>query len=85
MIPIAYFLIPYGAFLILFLFFALVDLFHLIGFGRATGMVGFLATFIFLAGTVFALNASYNYIMAIDWTYTIDVISWIPSLNSPAF
>jgi hypothetical protein len=85
MYPIAYFLIPYGILLLLFLFFTFVDLWHLVGFGKATGIVGFIATFIFLAGAVLLLNESYKYIIDIDWEYTMNVLDSVPSFNAPSF
>lgn len=81
MIPIAYFLIPYGLFLFIFLFFSFVNLYNLIKFGT-TNFTAFLATFIFLAGSALLLYTSYNYIIAIDWSRTIDVI---PTLSAPSF
>lgn len=82
MIPISYFLIPYAIILLGFLFFTIVDLYHLIWFGRATGFVGFFVTFLFLAGAVIIINASYNYIITIDWNHLINVI---PSFGPPSF
>lgn len=81
MIPIAALLIPYALFLLIFLFFSFVNLYHLIKFG-STNFVAFMATFLFLAGSVLILYTSYTYIINTDWTRTIDVI---PDLSAPTY
>ncbi len=82
MISISYlFLIPYGLFLLIYLCFSLVNLYHLIKFGTAN-LTAFLVTFLFLAGAVLILYTSYNYILTIDWTRTINIV---PNLSSPTF
>lgn len=80
MIPIAVFLIPYTLFLLVFLFFSFVNIYHLIHFGRATGIMGFFATFLFLAITVLILNTTYLYAIGIDWSQTFNLFSaFLPS------
>jgi len=63
-------LIPYGIAVILFLIFALLNVYHLIAYG-ATTKVSFLFTFVFLAGSSFIAYASWLYLKDIDWSAQI--------------
>lgn len=84
MIPLAIFLIPYGLFLFAFLFFSFVNVYHIIHFGRATGIVGFFAVFIYLAIAVLILYATYTMTAPVDWSRTMDVFSsFAPSSFTP--
>ncbi len=82
MVPIAILLIPYGLFLLAFLFFSFAHIYHLIHFGRATGIVGFLATFIYIAVTVLLLYATYTATADIEWSRALDIFS---SFTPPSF
>lgn len=84
-LPLAVLLIPFAILLFLFLFFAFVDLYHLIVFGRATGIVGFIATFIFIAVTILIVNTSYLYVINIDWTRPVEITQFIPNFTAPEF
>lgn len=71
MFPIAVFLIPYGLFLLVFLFFSFVDLTHIVKYST-TNLTTFIATFIYLAVTTLILYATYYAVIEIDWSRTIE-------------
>jgi len=79
--PIAFFLIPYAIFILLFFFFALMSLSHLVKYS-ATNMATFIATFTFLAVATLICYASYNMIMTVDWSYPVVIIA---NFNAPTF
>ncbi len=81
MIPLFVLLIPYGLFLLIFLFFALVNLFHLLRFSPLN-LLTFFATFLFLAGTTLILTTSYNYLITINWSQVIDLL---PNFSAPTY
>lgn len=82
MVPISVFLIPYGLFLLLFLFFSFVNIYHLIRFTTHGAIVSFMVTVAYAAITVIILNATYLEIINIDWSRTIQLI---PSFGPPSF
>lgn len=69
MIEISYyvFLIIYGLGLAIFVIFSLFNLYHLFVYGFLS-YASFLATFLFLAGTVVVLFLTYQIGSQIDWT-----------------
>lgn len=62
-------LIVYGFFVLCFLIFALVNLYHVLAFGFL-GFESFFITFIFIAGTILVLFITYKLGMDIDWSQT---------------
>ncbi len=69
-IQLYWLLIPYFAFLALFAIFALINLFHIVKWGGFT-FVGFVATFIFLAGVVLISFLTYENLKIVDWSEMI--------------
>jgi len=65
-ITLSWFLVPYGLFLLVFIIFSLVNLYHILRWGGYT-FVGFVATFIFLAGAILCLFSTYEHLKIIDW------------------
>ncbi|OGY41441.1 MAG: hypothetical protein A2Y82_00810 [Candidatus Buchananbacteria bacterium RBG_13_36_9] len=72
MIEISYsvFLIIYGLGLACFTIYAIFNLYHLFAFGFLN-FISFLATFLFLAGTIIILFLTYQIGSQIDWTQTL--------------
>jgi hypothetical protein len=69
-IKLFWFLIPYIALLLLFLIFALINIYHVFKWGGGT-FTGFIATFIFLAGLILILFLTYDNLKMVDWSETI--------------
>jgi predicted phage tail protein len=65
-----HFLIPYGAFVLLFVVFALIDVVHMVKFGTF-GWVNYFALVIFLAGTAFVVWGTAQLLAPTDWTQII--------------
>ncbi len=72
--PLALLLIPYGLFLLCFFIFSFFALAHLFIFGEKN-FTTFLATFLFIAGSVLVLNTSWNFLVTIDWKEPIAFIA----------
>ncbi|KKW35263.1 MAG: hypothetical protein UY81_C0047G0005 [Candidatus Giovannonibacteria bacterium GW2011_GWA2_53_7] len=69
-IPLAIALLPLALFLILFLIFSLLNLFHIIHYGLSS--VGkFFVIVIYVAGTLFLLGSSYIALSPYDWQQPI--------------
>jgi hypothetical protein len=71
MLEISYsvFLIIYGLGLLCFIIYAFFNLYHLFVYGFLS-FAGFLATFLFFAGTIIILFLTYQIGSQIDWTQT---------------
>jgi hypothetical protein len=68
-ISISTFLVIYGLAILLYVIFALVNLYHLFRFGFIS-FTSFLATFLFLGASVLILFITYKLGLAIDWNQT---------------
>ena len=79
--PISLLLIPYAIFLIVFLVFAIVNVYHLIHYGQTT-KVSFGVTFVFFAMTALILFLTWKGLQGVDWTYPIDIA--FPTFGSGA-
>lgn len=67
-------LIVYGIFLLFFVIFAFVNLYHLIAYGFLS-FESYFMTFIFLAGTILILFITYKYGIEINWDKTFFELS----------
>lgn len=65
-IQLFWLLLPYGLLLVILLLFALINIYHIVRWGGWT-FVGFVATFVFLAGMVLILFLTYDNLKMVDW------------------
>lgn len=65
-IQLFWILIPYLLFLAVFLIFSLINFYHILRWGGYT-FVGFMATFIYLAGAILLIFQTYDILKTIDW------------------
>jgi len=65
-------LIVYAIFLLIFIIFAIINLYHMIAYGFLT-FESFFMTFIFLGGVILILFITYKLGIAIDWRQTITI------------
>lgn len=79
--PLYYFLIPYAVFLVIYLIFILMDVYHLVMFSSAS-LVSFSMTVLFLAGVVYVLFWTWTLGQPIDWKQIVNIFKDI-SLSSP--
>lgn len=68
---LALILIPYAVFVMVFLVFALINVYHLIHYGQTT-RVSFAVTFVFFLVTGLIFFLSFAAIRDTDWRYPID-------------
>ncbi len=71
-IPYIAFLGLYAIFLVIMLFLGFSSLYHLLKFGFFSP-TSITMTFIMLAGTVYILFASYQELMMVDWSQSLDI------------
>jgi ABC-type maltose transport system permease subunit len=71
-IPLVAFLYLYLLFILVWLVFSLIALYHIMHYGQI-GFTSFIATFIYLAGAVVILYLSYQYLSQIDWNVGITI------------
>jgi len=71
-IPIIGFLFLYCLFVLVWLIFSLVALFHMIRYGQIN-FVTFITTFTYIAGSVMILFFSYEYLNQIDWSVGLTI------------
>jgi len=74
------FLIPYLLFLLCWLIFSLIAIFHMFKFGFKN-FTTFFATFIFVAISILLLATSYNYLNQIDWGINITILEGLFNSN----
>ncbi|OIO07803.1 hypothetical protein CO115_04515 [Candidatus Falkowbacteria bacterium CG_4_9_14_3_um_filter_36_9] len=72
--PLSILLIPYLIFLLLWIFFSFVGIFHLLNFGFKN-LVTLMAIFIYVGVALFILIISINYINQIDWSFKIGLLN----------
>lgn len=77
--PLAFLLIPYGLFLLFFALFAFASVAHVFIFGEKNATT-FIATFIFLVGTIAIANTAWRALAAIDWQTSINLMEAASSL-----
>jgi hypothetical protein len=70
--PLYYFLLIYLLFILLWLVFSLVAVYHMIKFSFKN-FISFFATFIFIGVSALILMESYNYLSRIDWEMNVIV------------
>ncbi|NQU83746.1 MAG: hypothetical protein HQ536_03460 [Parcubacteria group bacterium] len=75
-------LIPYAFFLVVFGIFTIINIYNLIRFG-GWNIVGFWATFLFLAGVVFIFFISYQNLIIFDWQETVTILERSDFLPQP--
>lgn len=66
------FLIPYGLFFLAFSVFAIINIYNLVKYG-GLNLVGFWATFIFIAGIAIILFITYQNLLSFNWGQSIDI------------
>lgn len=79
--PLFYLLFPYAFFLLIYLIFILMDIYHLILFSEMS-LISFFMTFLFLAGVVYGLYWTWQLSLPTDWKQMITIfqnISFGPS------
>lgn len=78
-IPLTFFLILYGAVIIVFLFLSFFILYHAIRFGQVT-LLNFFFMLVYAAGSVALLVASARFIDAHDWSQTVEIFVFFQSV-----
>lgn len=71
-------LIPYGLFMLGYVFFGLTDIISLAKYG-ARNAVGLLASFIFICGTAYIIFLTWQSLASVDWITAVPLFS-VPSL-----
>ena len=66
-------LIPYLLFLLLWLIFSLVAVYHMMKFGFKN-FTTFFTTFVFVAVSLALLIISYNFLIQIDWDISVSIL-----------
>lgn len=69
-----YLLIPFGAFLLGFAFFALANIISLAKYG-ARNAIGLLASFLFICGAAFILYTTWQALQDVAWTTPVPILS----------
>lgn len=80
--PLYYFLLIYLLFILLWLIFGLVAIYHMIKFGFKN-FTTFFATFMFIGVSIFMLSESYNYLSRIDWEMNVIVFENMFNFKMP--
>lgn len=70
--PLFYLLIPYALFLLIYLIFILMDVYHLAVFS-STSLISFSMTVLFLAGVAYILFWTWHLGQPIDWKQAINL------------
>ncbi len=73
---LSWLLIVYFIFLICFVFFSLINIYHLVRYG-VLNFTTFLATFLYLAVTLVIIFISWQYLSQINWQQTIELFKGI--------
>lgn len=68
--PLLYILFPFAAVLVVFAIFTLVDIAHLAHYG-ASNVISFLATVVFLVGTIAILGVTFMTLQNTDWSQPV--------------
>jgi ABC-type maltose transport system permease subunit len=71
-IPLIAFLFLYLLFLVVWLIFSLIALFHIIRYGQVS-FGTFTAAFLYIAGSIIILFFSYQYLSQIDWSVGLTI------------
>ncbi|MFA5359986.1 MAG: hypothetical protein WC349_03460 [Patescibacteria group bacterium] len=71
-IPLIAFLFLYLLFLVVWLIFSLIALFHIIRYGQVS-FGTFIAAFLYIAGSIVILFFSYQYLSQIDWSIGLTI------------
>jgi len=79
--PLYIFLAIYGLFLVVWIIFSWVALFHMIKFGFKN-FTTFFTTFIYIAISLLLLAGSYNFISQIDWQANISLLEGLFEMNN---
>lgn len=74
--PLYSILFLYVLFLVVWLFFSMVGVYHMIKFGWKN-FYTFIATFFYIAGSIILLVVSYNFIIQIDWGLNVSALQGI--------
>jgi len=80
-VPLSIILLPLALFALIFVVFSLINIAHMIRFA-AFDMVGFFATFIFLAGSTLFMWYAWQLLSPIDWTmplnFSLNIFTQMP-------
>jgi len=79
-IPLYIMLIIYAVFVVIFLIFALINIYHMVTFGFIS-FESFFMTFLLLAGTILILFTTYTYAQEIDWEETFVIKTDVVELD----
>ena len=82
MIPLYYFLLAWGVFLLIFVGMALLTVLQMIRFGIA-GLGTYASTFLFLAVCVIVVLGGTVYFASVDWTQPVNIFGGL--VSSPIF
>ena len=83
-IPIAVFLIVYGAYMLFYVLYALFNVYHLIRYG-VYGLGMYLIVTLFTGGTILLVAGSAFLLLEYDWTQPISVQKTIDYYNEDLF
>ncbi|MBI2473454.1 hypothetical protein HYV70_02790 [Candidatus Uhrbacteria bacterium] len=83
-IPIAVFLIVYGAYMLFYVLYALFNVYHLIRYG-VYGFGMYLIVTIFAGGTIILVAGSVFLLMEYDWSYPISLDKTVNYYNEDLF
>lgn len=83
-LPAYILLIPFGAFLLAFAFFSLVNIANLAKYG-ARNFVGFLVSFLFVSGAAIILFLTWQTVGGTDWMASVPIIDTPYSLPTVTF
>jgi len=82
MIPLVYFLIAWGVFILIFGVMALLAILQMMRFGIA-GLGTYASTFVFMAVSVVAILGCVVYYSSVDWNQGVNIFGGL--MNSPFF
>ncbi len=83
-IPIAVFLIVYGAYMLFYVLYSLFNIYHLIRYG-VYGFGLYLIVTVFTCGTILLVGASVYMLLEFDWTVPIGLNDAVEYYNEDLF
>jgi len=75
-IPIIYFLIPYALVMVVFIFFSIFNVYHLMRYGIYNFNL-YILSVIYVGGTLFIIGASYIVLSDFDWSVPLSLGTYI--------
>ncbi len=83
-IPIAVFLIIYGAYMLFYVLYSLFNIYHLIRYG-VYGFGLYLIVTVFTGGTIILIGASVFMLLGYDWTTPLSLSNAVEYYNEDLF